>query len=488
MPKEKILITTPVYYVNAEPHLGHTYTTLAADILTRWFRLLCKKVFFLTGLDEHGAKIEQSVEGTGKNPQDFCDEKAMIFKKTWEKFGIEYDNFIRTTEKSQIKAVENFLRYLKERNYIYKDNYKGFYCIGCEQYKKESDLVNGLCPDHLTKPVLLDEESYFFKLTEFQEDLLKMVENNEIEILPEIRRNEILEFYKSGLKDISISRKNVKWGIPLPFDKEYTAYVWIDAFLNYLTGLGWNGDVKKVPDFWGNAIQLMGKDISRVHSTIWLALLKSLNFVPPKKFFINGFFTIDGQKMSKTIGNVINPLELIEKFGRDASRFILAHTLYYGQDTDLSWKRLEAEYNDVLVKNLGNLVSRTLKLAEGNCFAGKKFEFNDFANEVFKNYSENLENFKFSEAIDEVLKIVNFANRYIDQEKPWADSCSEKGQIVHNLLVFIYYIAFMLNPIMPEKSREIFDQLGVKEKNLHKIKEKFVFKPLKKENLFNKIS
>ncbi|MDP2820625.1 MAG: methionine--tRNA ligase, partial [bacterium] len=445
---------------------------------------------FLTGLDVQGAKFVLSSYRAGKNPQVFCDEKSKIYLKFLEKFGIDYDNFIRTTQKPHIKAVENFLNYLKERNYIYKDIYKGYYCIGCEQYKKESDLVNGLCPDHQTKPILLDEESYFFKLTEFQEDLLKMVENNEIQILPEFRRNEILEFYKSGLKDISISRKNVKWGIPLPFDKKYTVYVWINAFLNYLTGLGWDGDMKNIPEFWGNAIQFMGKDIFRVHTTIWLGLLKSLNFELPKKFFAHGYFTVDGQKMSKTIGNVIKPLELAEKFGRDGSRFVLAHSLYYGQDTDLSWKRLEADFNDVLVKNLGNLVSRTLKLAEGNCNKTEKFEFDDFAKEVFKNYSENMESFKFSEAIDEILKIVNFANRYIDQEKPWAESCSRQSQIIFNLLIFIYYIAFMLIPFMPEKSKEIFDQLGTKENNLFKIKEmgKLVFNPKKKENLFNKIS
>ena len=364
MAKEKILITTPIYYSNADPHLGHTYTTLIADILTRYFRLLDKKVFFLTGLDEHGAKVQQAAQKAGKNHQDFCDEKAEIFQKTWRKFGFEYNNFIRTTQKPHIKAVSNFFSYLKERNFVYKDFYKGYYCVGCEQFKNESDFVNGLCPDHQTKAIWMEEESYFFKLSEFHEDILKIIENSEMQILPESRRNEILDFCKNGLKDISVSRKNVKWGIPLPFDKEYTAYVWVDAFLNYLTGLGWDGNMKNIPEFWRNAIQFMGKDVFRVHATIWLGLLKSLNFEPPKKFFVHGYFTVDGQKMSKTIGNVINPLELIEKFGTDGSRFVLAHTLYYGQDTDLSWKRLEAEYNDVLVKNLGNLVSRTLKLAE----------------------------------------------------------------------------------------------------------------------------
>lgn len=486
MLENKFLITTPIYYANGEPHLGHAYTTLIADILSRHYRFLGKDVFFLTGLDEHGAKIEQAAKENHKNPQDFCDEKAEIFQKTWKDFDFQYNNFIRTTQKSHIKATQKFLDFLNKENLIYKNIYKGFYCIACEQLKNEADLIDGLCPDHKTKPILINEESYFFKLSQFQEDLSQIIQNNTIGIFPKAKRNEILEFYKLGLRDISISRKNVKWGIPLPFHKNFTVYVWIDAFLSYLTGIGWDGDANNIPDFWDNVTQIMGKDILRVHGTIWLGLLKALNFSLPKRFFVHGYFTVNGQKMSKTIGNVIAPKDLIENFGSEASRFIMAHSMSYGLDTDISWDRLRSEYNDILVKNLGNLVSRSMKLAEDYYKENAKFEFRNFITEIYDNYNNNLENLKFSESINEILRMINFANRYIDQEKPWSENCLNRKRVISNLLIVLYCVASMLAPFMPKKSKEIFEQLGVDKMNLNTLKEieKLKFHPKKKQNLF----
>jgi methionyl-tRNA synthetase len=382
------------------------------------------------------------------------------------------------------------LVYLRDKGLLYKDFYEGYYCVGCEQYKSKLDLVDGKCPDHQTEPILMREESYFFKLSEFSKELENKIKNNEVEILPLSRRNEILEFYKNGLKDVSISRKAVKWGIEIPFDKEFTLYVWIDAFLNYLTGLGWEGDLRNIPDFWPPDIQLMAKDIIRVHGTIWLGLVRALEIAFPKTLFVHGYFTVEGQKMSKSLGNVINPYDLLEIFPRDGARFLLAHSLNYGQDTDLSWQRLKDEYNDILVKNLGNLVARVLKLAE-SCYSGNSiFEFKAFTDEVWQNYVKNMESLKIAEAIDEVLKIVNFANKYIDQEKPWEDSCLNSNQVLSNLLIFLGYIALMLKPFIPGKSEEVFSQLGVDSQkfnfqNREEI-EKVKFRPRKKEPLFSK--
>lgn len=488
----KVYITTPIYYSNADPHLGHTYTTLLADILASYYRLKNRDVFFLTGLDEHGSKIEETARESGLNPQELCDQKAEVFQKAWQEFGFRYDNFIRTSDPFHIKVVQKVLIFLKKKNLIYKDFYRGLYCLGCEQFKTETDLVDGKCPDHQKEPILMEEESYFFKLSQFSDDLARRIANNEIEILPLSRRNEVLEFYKLGLKDISISRQKVKWGIEFPFDSNFTVYVWIDAFLNYLTGLGWDGNLKDIPDFWPPSVQLMSKDIIRVHSTIWLGLIRALELDFPKRLFSHGYFTVEGQKMSKSLGNVISPYDLIASFGREGSRFLLANSMNFGQDTDLSWQRLKDEYNDILVKNLGNLISRTLKLAE-NCYnQSKRFEFEEFLGEVWNNYHQNMESLKIKEALNETFRVINFANRYIDQERPWEDSCLRQGEIVSNLLIFIANLGLMLKPFIPETSRKIFSQLGIDEKafnfdnwqNLKEIK----FRPRKKELLFPKIS
>ena len=369
----KFYITTPIYYVNDKPHIGHTYTTVAADVLARYHRMIGDTTFFATGTDEHGAKIAQKAKASGKEPAEYADEIAAQFKMAWDEMNISNDGFLRTTDKAHKKAVQNALQYMYDKGDIVKDKYEGLYCVGCEQFKNEKDLIDGKCPDHQTVPEQMCEETYVFKMSKYADQLLKMIESDELKIRPQARKNEIISFYKEGLKDISFSRKNVKWGIPLPWDKTHTAYVWSDAFLNYLTILDWDGFGATLPppyegggarraegvEMFPPNVQLMSKDILRVHATIWPAMLLSLDLPVQKSMFVHGFFLIDGQKMSKSIGNVIAPADLVKRYGVDATRYLLMSATTFGHDGDISWEKFDEKFNADLDNGLGKLVART---------------------------------------------------------------------------------------------------------------------------------
>jgi len=463
MPKEKFYITTPIYYVNDRMHLGHAYTTVAADVLARYHRLKGEKVFFLTGTDEHGGKIEETAKELKKSPQQLCDENSQNFKEGWEKLNISYDNFIRTTDASHKKAVTKAIEILHKKGLIYKGIYKGLYCLGCEQYKTKSDLVAGKCPEHKTVPEVMEEESYLFKLFEFEKELKKKIKDDELKIRPQERKREVLEFLKRGLRTISVSREKVKWGIPLPFDKKLTAYVWIDALLNYLTGIGWDGDPEKLPEFWPPNVQLMAKDIIRVHATIWPAILLGLGISLPKQLFVHGYFTIEGQKMSKSLGNVIWPEQLIEKFGADATRYLLLSLCPFGRDGDISWKKLEEKYNADLAKGLGNLVSRVISLSDklGVQQAAVPnnvgMAFGD-SSSAKKRYQKALGNFQFNEALIAIWEIIGNFDRYIEREKPWEGGKRAK-QVIVNSLYGLKEIAVLLKPFLPQTSEKILKQI-----------------------------
>lgn len=452
----KFYITTPIYYVNDKPHIGHAYTTCAADVLARLHKAKGEKTFFLTGTDEHGVKVQQAADKNKKNVQDFVDENAQSFKGAWHKLNVKYDNFLRTTDEKHIKAVQAAVQALYDKGFIYKGEYEGLYCVSCEQYKSEGDLVDGKCPEHNEEPVLMKEESYFFKLSQFEKTLEQKISSDELKIGPPERKNEVLSFLKSGLKDISISRKNVKWGIALPFDANHTIYVWVDAFLNYLTGLGWDGNLKLETEnlklFFPPDVQLMSKDILRVHATIWTSLLLALELPLPEGIYVHGYFTIDGQKMSKSLGNVIWPEDLVDKFGVDGARYLLMSSLAWGQDGDVTMERFIGKYNADLANGLGNLVSRVATLN-----SKVKAQIAEPKPKI-QNLEKLFEDIKLKEILDEIWVQITWANKYIEEKKLWelVKSNPEEGKkVLAELLSLFSEIGEALEPFMPETSQKI---------------------------------
>jgi len=461
----KFYITTPIYYVNAKPHIGHAYTTIAADVLARFYRQQLGKenVFFLTGTDEHGQKIQKVAEGAGKNPQEFVDEIADEFKVLWGKLDIEYDNFIRTTDESHKKAVQKVLQTLYDKGAIYKGEYEGLYCVGCEQFKNESDLIDGKCPDHNTAPELLKEESYLLKLTDVQPELIAKIENDEFKIAPEKYKKEVLSFLKTqALKDVSVSRKNVSWGIPLPFNESHTTYVWVDAFLNYLTGLGWNGDEKKLPGRWPVDVNLIGKDILRVHATIWPVILMHLGIGLPKMLFTHGHILSGGKKMSKTLGNTISIDEMLSKFGTDGTRYLLLSAGPFGGDIDVTMERMIEKYNADLANGLGNLVSRVVTLSKQDNFKFSILNFQSIFNDSIFQLMLRLE---LGQALDYIWKIISNDNKFIEDNKPWELKKSDEKkfkEVMERLLGDLSKISILLTPFMPETSEKIKKALETK--------------------------
>ncbi|MCK4553418.1 methionine--tRNA ligase [Candidatus Parcubacteria bacterium] len=464
-PQNKFYITTPIYYVNDVPHIGNAYTTIAADVLARYHRMIGDKVFFLTGTDEHGVKIEEKAREAGMEPQKFVDEIAAKFEFAWDELNISNDNFIRTTDTEHKKAVRNCLQYLYDKGDIYLGKYEGLYCKGCEQYKSKKDLVDGKCPDHGIAPEKMSEECYMFKMTKYADKILEKIKNDEFKIRPVERKNEILSFYKEGLKDIAFSRKKVKWGIPLPWDKNHTAYVWADAFLNYLTGLGWDGTAGITPELWPADPHLTSKDILRVHATIWPAMLLALDLPLPKQLFIHGFFMVNGQKMSKSLGNVIRPADLVKRYGVDGARYLLMSATTFGHDGDVSWKKFDEKYNADLANGIGNLVARSVTLVEKMQNGNVKMQNGNVKLKInwveYKNYFKSLQ-------IDKVIEVINnevkFLDHYITTTKPWElikSNDKRVGVIVYNILERLRHITWMVWPFMPETAEKIWLQLGL---------------------------
>jgi len=459
---KKFYVTTPIYYVNDIPHIGHAYTTIAADILARWHRILGDKAFFLTGLDEHSIKTVQAAkEKDIKNIQEYADSMAKIWKNVWSVLNISNDDFIRTTEeRHKIKVLEFFKRVF-DKGDIYKGKYEGLYCDDCEQFYTEKDLENGLCPFHKKAPRKITEENYFFKLSKYQEILINHIKNNPDFIKPESRRNEVLSFIEQGLQDVSISRPNLEWGIDIPIDSKHKFWVWFDALLNYISA---------DPSKWPAEVQLMAKDIIRFHCVIWPAMLISAGYELPKTIFVHGFFTIEGQKISKSLGNIIDPIKLSEKYSVDALRYFLFREVPFGQDGDFSEKSLIQRINSELADALGNLVNRVLVLTEKkfNGFVPKSYgksKLIDLALNVKKGVKSSMEEFQFHNALNDIWFLVNEANKYINETKPWeVEDENELGGILYNLLETLRFISILLYPFMPSTAEKIFEQIGLEKK------------------------
>lgn len=468
MANKKFYVTTPVYYSNAPAHVGSAYTTIAADILARWNRLLGNDVFFLTGTDEHGQNIQQTAEENGLKPKEFVDKIADNFKEAFKLLNITNDFFIRTTNPKHEKEVQKLLQELYDKKFIYKGTYESYYCIGCEQYLTKSDLIDNCCPIHKKEPELRKEEAYMFKLSAFQDELLNLIKSGKYCILPEIRRKEIISFIEGGLRDVSISRlkSKVYWGIDLPFDKNHSAWVWPDAFWNYISGLKINNKFKK---FWPADIQLMAKDIIRVHATIWPALLLATENKLPKTLFVHGYFTVNGQKMSKSLGNVISPIYLVQQYGADSLRYFLIRNIPFGDDGDFSETALKDRHNNELANKLGNLVSRTAGMCKGE-YKKSKVDKELTSKLKFKEISKHMENYEFDKALSFIFGYIDGCNNYVQTKQPWTLEGVKKQEVLYNLVDSIRVISILLEAFMPSTSEKIRKQFGFEKQDIKGVK------------------
>lgn len=447
-------ITTPIYYVNGSPHIGHAYTTIIADIFSRFFKINNFDTFFSVGTDEHGEKILEAAKNANIEPQKFVDQNSDLFKDAWGKLNIDYSIFLRTSDQIYQKKVQKALQILYDKGFIYKGVHEGLYCIGCEQYKTDKDLVDGLCPDHQKPPILKKEENYLFKLSYFAEDLASRIKSGELKILPKERKHDVLAFYKQGLQDISFSRKNIDWGVPLPWDETHVAYVWPDAFLNYLISTGWDGEEGQNPDYFPPDLQLMSKDIIRVHATIWPAMLLGLGLNLPKTMLVHGFFTVDGQKMSKSIGNVISPSELLERYGRDGTRYLLSSATNLGNDGDFGFDKFNVKYTADLANGVGNLVARVFTLAKNQCIEGKislhDNKLKQAREDLIFAYEEKMSKYMLHETINELNEFVSTIDKFLSEKKPWENSRQGNKEVIETCLVCIKTIGVLFWPIIPE--------------------------------------
>ncbi len=460
---KKKYITTPIYYVNDVPHAGHAYTTLAADILTRYWKekLGKENVFFLTGTDEHGQKVQQAAEKKGFSPKEFADSVVPRFQKAWELLNIQYDYFIRTTNPQHEKVVQELLQKIYDSGYIYKGTYKGLYCVGCEKFLTDTELIDGKCPLHPNrKPVYQEEENYFLKLEELSKLVLEKIEKGEYKILPKKREHEVVSRLSRGVEDISISRAGVSWGVPIPWDKKQTAYVWIDALINYYSA---TRIIKGKKRFWPANLHFIGKDILWFHAVIWPALLIATEIELPKTIFAHGYFTINGQKMSKSLGNVISPKQLVDRYGVDGARYLLLSAFSFGSDGDISLEKFDKKYNADLANGLGNLVARVAKLCETSDLyfdskGTKKLEA------YKKGVSSKLDKYDFTGALEYIWRFdIEWGLRWLDQlineDKPWQLKDKKLLELKLNLYVLkIREIAYNLKPFLPETAEKIEKQ------------------------------
>ena len=462
--KKKFYITTSIAYTNTLPHIGFALELIQADVLARHNRGLGKDAFFLTGTDEHGKKVAEAAEKAGKSSADFTNEIAGQFKSLAKALNISNNDFIRTTDtKRHWPVVKKIWLELKKKGDIYKKKYKGLYCVGCEAFITKKDLKEGNCSIHQKEPETIEEENYFFRLSRYSKNIEKAIRKNELKIIPGSRKNEMLSFLKRGLEDVSFSRprESLKWGIPVPSDDSQTIYCWADALSNYLSG---------APGRWPADVQCIGKDIQKFHCLIWSGMLLSLGLALPKIIFVHGFITVAGKKMSKSLGNIVDPFELVNKYGTDSVRYFLLREIPPAEDGDYTREKFDARYNADLAKGLGNLVARVVTLADrlGVRDLRPKInaKFKTQKNKTEKNYHRAIDNLKFNEALMAVWELIGFCDRYIEEKKPWSfnpvQDKAKTNEVMGNLLYATREIAVLLEPFLPETSEKIIEQLRTK--------------------------
>ena len=471
-----LYITTPIFYVNAQPHLGHAYTTIIADTISRFKRLSGEKVWFQTGTDEHGDKIAEAAAKSGQTPKEYVDRISALFQAAWPPLAIAPDHFIRTTDPEHIRTVQGILQKVYEQGDIYFSEYSGLYCKGCERFLTEKELVEGNCPDHLTPPAPITEQNYFFRMSKHQQWLIDHINANPEFITPERYRNEVLSFLKEPLEDLCISRptSRLTWGIPLPFDANFVTYVWFDALINYLTGIGYP-DGPEFAQCWSGAEHVIAKDILKPHAIYWPTILHSLGLPPFKRLHVHGYWNLNDTKMSKSLGNVVRPAELVEKFGADTTRYFLLREMTFGLDSSFSYDALLTRQNTDLANDLGNLFSRSLTMVKNFCdskvpqpgaLTANDVEMREAALAMLGEYSELMNDFAFSRALQAVWKVIGLANRYIVNNAPWElakdpEQRERLDTVLHTLLESLRLITLTMVPVMPETAAKMGVALGL---------------------------
>lgn len=457
---KKFYVTTAIDYVNAKPHIGHAFEKVMTDSLARWHKLGGEDVFFLTGVDENAQKNVQAAEKAGIPVREFVDKNASAFIELCKGLGIEYNDFVRTSAKNHGIIVSQILQKIKDNGDIYKSVYEGHYCLGCEAFLTDKELVDGKCPEHETKPEYRKEEAYFFKLSKYQKQLLKIIPKY---VVPKTRGNEILSRINDGLNDLCISRKNAEWGVDLPWDKNFKVYVWVDALINYISGLK-----DKEKDYWPAQVHVIGKGINWFHSVIWPAVLLSAGYKLPKTLLVHGYLNLEGKKISKSLGNVIDPLELIKKYPSDSIRYSLLRCSVF-DDSDYSEELLIDRHNNELANKLGNLISRTAGMCKGE-YAKSKSDKDLVGKLKFKEIKKHMEGYETDKALSAIFEYIDECNAYVQTKEPWRLEGKKKQEVLYNLVDSIRVVSILLEPFMPASMEKIRNQFGFEKQDLKKVK------------------